>query len=221
MPDQDAAARHLGRDRVVLAAVVGGVVVPVGAGDDPRRAVGLGEVGERPHRVADGRDVRLRDRQELVVGVDRLRDLAGQDRDRAQRRDQATRVEHRLDEGQHARVDRHALPDAAEREQVVDPQRPGALEGVAGRLRRRRTPRGRAARPRARRGGRARSRPRRSCSRPRRAASCVPRRPWRRARHQGSAGAPDAPVPGRSGLGTTCSRPVRPTLTGHGCLRAR
>ena len=58
-------------------AVVGGVVVAVRTGNEAGRAVGLGEVRERPHRVADGRDVRLRDREELVVGVDRLRDLAG------------------------------------------------------------------------------------------------------------------------------------------------
>ena len=73
------------------------------AGDDARRAVRLGEVGERPHRVADGRDVRLRQRDELVVGVDRLRRLAGQDRDRRQRRHEAARIEHALDDRQHAR----------------------------------------------------------------------------------------------------------------------
>ena len=36
------------------------VVGEVRAGDEARRAVGLGEVGQRPHRVADRRQVRLR-----------------------------------------------------------------------------------------------------------------------------------------------------------------
>ena len=111
MPDQHRALRHLGRDRVVGGAVVGAVVGEVRARDEPRRAVGLGEVGERPHRVAHGRRVRLRQRDELVVGVDRLRDLAGEDVDRRQRRDEAARVEHALDDRQHVLVHRHALPE--------------------------------------------------------------------------------------------------------------
>src|SRR5207237_1148299 len=66
VPHEDAALRHLRRDAVVRLAVVGGVVAQVGTGNDARRAVGLGEVGEGPHRVADGGWVRLRDRDELI-----------------------------------------------------------------------------------------------------------------------------------------------------------
>ena len=133
VPDQHAALRHLGRDGVVRRAVVGGVVGEVRAGDDPRRAVLLGEVGERPHRVADGRHVRLVERDELVVGVDRLRGLARDDRDRRQRRHEAARVEDALDDGQHARVHRDRLVQRAEREQVVDPDGARSLERVVGR----------------------------------------------------------------------------------------
>ena len=74
VPHEHAARRHLGGDRVVRRRRSSGEwSAQVRAGDDPGGAVRLGEVGERPHRVADRRRVRLRERDELVVGVDRLR----------------------------------------------------------------------------------------------------------------------------------------------------
>ena len=120
VPHQHAAPRHLGRDRVVRAGRSRATVGEVRAGDDPGGAVGLGEVGERPHRVAHRRRVRLGDRHELVVGVDRLRGLAGADGDRRQRRDQAAGVEHALDDRQHVGVHRHPCEDVAVHQQVVD-----------------------------------------------------------------------------------------------------
>ena len=60
-------------------------------------------------RVADDGRVRLGDRDELVVGVDRLDRLARVDGDRRQRRDQAAGVEHALDDREHGRVHRHLL----------------------------------------------------------------------------------------------------------------
>ena len=154
-------------------AVVGGVVGEVRAGHEPGRAVRLGEVGERPHRVAHGRRVRLRDRDQLVVGVDRLRGLAGQDRDRRQRRDQAARVEHALDDRQHVL----GAPGRARRARRT---RAGCRRGACGGPR---TSCGAAAtsknrssrrgRRRARRRARARSRPRRSCSPARRLCACT------------------------------------------------
>ena len=76
------------------------------AGDEPGGAVRLGEVGERPHGVADDRHVRLVQRDELVVGVDRLGALARVDGDGGERGDQAAGVEHALDDRQHVAMDR-------------------------------------------------------------------------------------------------------------------
>jgi hypothetical protein len=79
--------------------------------------------------------VRLGERDQLVVGVERLRGLVGIDRDRRQRRHQAAAVEHALDDRQHALVHRDHLVDRAAREQVVDPHGARALEQVRRRLR--------------------------------------------------------------------------------------
>ena len=72
----------------------------MGAGDEPGGAVGLGEVGERPHGVAHRRRVGLGQRDDLVVGVDRLRRLARSDGDRGERRHQEPGVEDPLEDGQ-------------------------------------------------------------------------------------------------------------------------
>ena len=50
-------------------------------GIDPGGAVGVGEVGEGPHRVAHGGRVGLGQGDELVVGVEGLGGLAGVDAD--------------------------------------------------------------------------------------------------------------------------------------------
>ena len=78
--------------------------------------------------------MRLRQRDELIVGVDRLRGLAGQDRDRRQRRDQAAGIEHAVDDRQHVLVHGDPLVQRAEREQVVDAQRAVPFERVRRRL---------------------------------------------------------------------------------------
>ena len=52
------------------------------AGHEARCAIFVGEIAERPHRVADHGDVRLGDRDQLIVGMNRLRLLAALDRDR-------------------------------------------------------------------------------------------------------------------------------------------
>ena len=111
VPDQHAARLHLRRDAVVAPAEVRRAVCAVAAGHDARGAVRLGEVGERPHRVADDRAVGLVEGDQLVVGVDRLRRLAGADADRGERGDQAAVVEHAL----HDRAARSRAPGSARR----------------------------------------------------------------------------------------------------------
>ena len=74
--------------------------------------------------------MRLDDRHELVVGVDRLRRLAGADGDRRERRDEAPVIEDRFDDGQHVRVHRHPLEGRAVHQQVVDANGLRALEVV-------------------------------------------------------------------------------------------
>ena len=134
VPDEHRALGHLGRDRVVVAAVVGAAVGQVRPGNETRGAVRLGEVGQGPHRVAHRRRVRLGNRDELVVGVDRLGGLAGEDVDRRERRDQATGIEHPLHDREHVIVHGNALPEVVVGEQVVDPERSLALERVRRRL---------------------------------------------------------------------------------------
>ena len=73
------------------------------------------------------------ERDELVVGVDRLGLLVGPDGDGGERRDQEARIEHRLDDGQHVGVHRDLLEGGAVDEQVVDPHGAHALEEVVGR----------------------------------------------------------------------------------------
>src|SRR3569832_137610 len=86
VPDEYAALLHLARDRVVLAAIVG-IGLLVAARHKARRTVRIGEIGQRPHRIADNGAVRLLQRDHHVVGVDRLRHLTGIDSDGGQRRD--------------------------------------------------------------------------------------------------------------------------------------
>jgi hypothetical protein len=77
--------------------------------------------------------MRLRQGDELVVGVDRLGPLAGEDVDGRERRHQAAGTEHAVDDREHVRVDRDALEALAVDQQVVDAERVGPLEAVAGR----------------------------------------------------------------------------------------
>ena len=130
VPDEHAALGHLGGDGVVGLAVVGRPVGQVAAGDHPGGAVGLGEVGEGPHRVAHDGRVGLGQRDQLVIGVDGLGRLTGIDGDRRQRRHQAAGVEHPLDDGEHGRVhgDRRVPRPAGQ--QVVDAHGVGAFEAV-------------------------------------------------------------------------------------------
>ena len=166
VPDQHAARLHLRRDAVVVAAEVGRAVRLVAAGNEAGGAVLLGEVGERPHGVADDRAMGLVEGDQLVVGVDGLRRLAGADADRGERGDQAAVVEHALDDRQHVRVHRDPLVERAVHQQVVDAPGAGAPRSRSAPGRCRAPAPGAAGPPGARRRGRARSRPRRSRTRP-------------------------------------------------------
>ena len=187
----------------------------MGAGDQPGGPVGLGEVGQGPHGVADGGRVGLGEGEDLVVGVDGLGGLAGADGDGRQRGDQQLGVEHPLGDRQDRRVDRDAGEDRPAGQQVVEADGGHALEEVGGRRwPAAPPPAGRGSRS-ARRPGRARRRPRRRCSRPRRsgrharpagsATGGCRHRSWfplrwppcrRRVRPHGTAGAP-VPAAGR------------------------
>src|ERR1700688_685255 len=72
-PHEDAALRHLRRDRVVVLEQVGGVVRSMSARTQTRGTVFLGEVGNGPHRVADERREGLLDSGELGEGEGGLR----------------------------------------------------------------------------------------------------------------------------------------------------
>ena len=69
-------------------------------------------------------------RDELIVGVDRLRLLVGPDSDGREGGDEQARIEHALDDGQHVGVHRDLLEGGAVDEEVVDPRRLDALEEV-------------------------------------------------------------------------------------------
>ena len=131
-PDEDAALGHFGGDGVVELERVRGLVAQVAARDEARRPVLLGEVGDRPHRVADDRDVRAGERDQLVVGVDRLRLLVGPDRDGGQGRDEEPRIEHAFHDGEDVGMHRDLLEGLAVDEEVVDAPRVEALEEVLG-----------------------------------------------------------------------------------------
>ena len=73
-------------------------------------------------------------RDQLIVGVDRLRRLARADGDRRQRRDEAAAVEHAFDDRQHVGVHGDPLVQVAVHEQVVDPPGVLAFEAVRRRL---------------------------------------------------------------------------------------
>ena len=72
------------------------------------------------------------ERDQLVVGVDRLRLLVGADGDGGEGRDEEARIEHALDDGEHVWVDRDLLKGLAVDEEVVDPPGVEPLEEVVG-----------------------------------------------------------------------------------------
>ncbi len=132
-PDQDAALGHLGGDGLVELERIGRLVAQMAPRDESGGAVLLGEVGDGPHGVADDRHVGTGERDELVVGVDRLGLLVGPDGDGGERRDQEPGIEHPLDDGQHVRMHRDLLEGGAVDEQVVHPHGVHPLEEVVGR----------------------------------------------------------------------------------------
>ena len=134
LPDQHRSPGHLGAgclDRGRVCAVVG-VLPSVAAGDDPSGAVGLREVGEGPHGVADRGNVWLGEGLDLVVSVDDLCGLARGERDRGQRRHQALRAEDALDQFEYLWLHGDLLPDRTMGQQVVGTCRAIALEAVVG-----------------------------------------------------------------------------------------
>ena len=74
--------------------------------------------------------VRFGQRDQLIVGVDGLRTLAGADRDRRQRRDQRALADGAFDQRQDGVVHRYLFVDLAAREEVVDAHRRKAFEEV-------------------------------------------------------------------------------------------
>ena len=131
-PDEDAALGHLGRDAVVGLQGVGRLVAQVAARYDAGGAVGLREVRDRPHGVADDRDVGTGEWDELVVGVDRLRLFFGPDGDGRERRDQEPGIEHTLDDREDVVMHRDLPEGRPVDEQVVHPCRMHTLEEVVG-----------------------------------------------------------------------------------------
>ena len=78
--------------------------------------------------------MRLGEPAHLVVGVDGLCRFAGVDGDARERAHQAAVAEHRVDEGQYHRVQRHLLVERAVGEEVVDAGGGPALEAVGAAL---------------------------------------------------------------------------------------
>ena len=131
-PDEDAALGHLCRDGLVDLEGVGGLIAQVAARNEARGPVLLGEVGDRPHGVADDRNVRSGQWDQLVVGVHRLGLLTGPDCDGRERRDQQPGVEDAFDDGEHVGVHRDLLERGPVDEQVVHPHRMDTLEEIVG-----------------------------------------------------------------------------------------
>ena len=115
-----AAGRHGRGDGVVVPAVFRRGIIFVAARHDPRRAVVVAEIRQRPDRIDGDRDVRTRQRNQLRVFVDRLRLLARAEHQRAERRQQALLVEHALDHRQHVVVQRHFPEQIVIGQEIVD-----------------------------------------------------------------------------------------------------
>ncbi len=75
----------------------------------------------------------LGERDELVIGVDRLGQLVGADGDRRQRRDEQAGIEDCLDDRKDVRVNGDPLVEGSVDQQVVDAGGPTALEEIVGR----------------------------------------------------------------------------------------
>ena len=103
----------------------------VRSGHDARRAVGLGEVVERPHRVDHHFRMWSRKRVDAVVGVQDLRLFAGTDLDPGRRAQLVAGAEHVVEHLQQQRMHGESVEGARLREQRVDAAGPEALEVVA------------------------------------------------------------------------------------------
>ena len=181
--EQHRALRHLGRHGLVVgrAELVGPVVA---ARDHACRAVLLGEVAHRPHRVALDLEAR-REREEVerpLVAVHELRGLARTDLDHLREVQLVARgvvAEHPVERAEHERMGGEIAEARRPGEQAAGAARVAAGELVgAGRGRARGTARARLRSGRAARPARA-ARPPRSRAR---AARPRPRRPTRRRR---------------------------------------
>ena len=123
-----AAGRHGRGDGVIFLAVFRRGIEFVAARHDPRRAIVVAKIRQRPDRIDRDRDVRTRQRDQLRVFMDRLRLLAGTEHQRAERRQQAFPVQHALDHRQHVVVQRHFPEHIVIGEQIVDADGLEALE---------------------------------------------------------------------------------------------
>ena len=83
VPDQNTSPFHLGRNRLdLLTSVFGTARVLVATRHDACGTVRFGKVTDRPHAVADDRCMRPRQRDHLIVGMDRLGCFARTNADR-------------------------------------------------------------------------------------------------------------------------------------------
>lgn len=94
VPDEHATALHLCWNRIDLRISIDRTIgIFMTAGNDSRRAIGLGEIRDRPHTVADHRVMGSRQSDQLIIGMNRLRRFAMANADRRDRRDEATVIE--------------------------------------------------------------------------------------------------------------------------------
>jgi len=99
IPDQNASAFHFSRNGLdLLASVFGPARILVAARHDTGGAVRFRKIRDRPHAVANHRRMGPLQRDDLIVGVNRLRLFARTDTDRGDTGDQTPVVENAFDD---------------------------------------------------------------------------------------------------------------------------
>ena len=126
VPQKNRTARHLDRNRGFVKPHR--AFAPVRTGHHAGRTVGVGKIGQGPHRVEHQRHVRIGGKVR-VVPVERLRGLARKNLHRRSDRQLRLGAQHRADQAQNCRFDQQCVELAGLGEQVED-----ALRAVAGEL---------------------------------------------------------------------------------------